>query len=152
MHYDLEVSGFPSSHAGHIVLLNLKDQDYPGHEDASTDWPTWDLPILPLGQIAGRRRRLCALRLGAAGLPARNCPPIEMPGFDGIGANEYIVDVTHPNTVDFISAVDTPYVWELNIWYHTLNVGFRTRISGRDRFPVHLRRQGRAGPHLREAR
>ena len=28
MHYDLEVSGFPSSHAGHIVLLKLKDQDY----------------------------------------------------------------------------------------------------------------------------
>jgi hypothetical protein len=21
-------------------------------------------------------------------------------------------------------------VWELNIWYHTLNAGFRTRISG----------------------
>ena len=29
-----------------------------------------------------------------------------MPGFDGIGANEYIVDVTFPNTVDFISAVE----------------------------------------------
>jgi hypothetical protein len=58
-----------------------------------------------------------------------------MPGFDGIGANEYIVDVTHPNTVDFISAVDTPYMWELNIWYHTLNVGFRTRISGETDFP-----------------
>jgi hypothetical protein len=58
-----------------------------------------------------------------------------MPGFDGIGANEYIVDVTHPGTVDFISAVDTPYVWELNIWYHTLNVGFRTRIAGETDFP-----------------
>ena len=40
-----------------------------------------------------------------------------------------------PNAVDFISAVDTPYVWELNIWYHTLNVGFRTRISGETDFP-----------------
>ena len=58
-----------------------------------------------------------------------------MPGFDGIGANEYIVDVTHPDTVDFISAVDTPYIWELNIWYHTLNVGFRTRIAGETDFP-----------------
>jgi hypothetical protein len=29
MHYDLEVSGFPSSHAGHIVFLNLKDQVSP---------------------------------------------------------------------------------------------------------------------------
>jgi hypothetical protein len=45
------------------------------------------------------------------------------------------VDVTYPNTVDFISAVDTPSVSELNIWYHTLNVGFRTRISGETDFP-----------------
>ena len=27
MHYDLEVSGFPSSHAGHLVLLGLHQQD-----------------------------------------------------------------------------------------------------------------------------
>jgi hypothetical protein len=58
-----------------------------------------------------------------------------MPGFDGIGANEYIVDVTHEGAVDFISTVDTPHAWELNIWYHTLNVGFRTRISGETDFP-----------------
>src|SRR4029077_20530688 len=58
-----------------------------------------------------------------------------MPAFDGIGANEYIVDVTHPNAVDFISTVDTPTVSELSIWYHTLNVGFRTRISGETDFP-----------------
>jgi hypothetical protein len=37
--------------------------------------------------------------------------------------------------VDFISTVDTPSVWELNIWYHTLNAGFRTRISGETDFP-----------------
>src|SRR5437868_15198041 len=37
--------------------------------------------------------------------------------------------------MDFISTMDTPYVWELNIWYHTLNVGFRTRVSGETDFP-----------------
>jgi len=37
--------------------------------------------------------------------------------------------------VDFISAVDTPYIWELSIWYHTLNVGFRTQIAGETDFP-----------------
>ena len=57
-----------------------------------------------------------------------------MPKFDGIGANEYVVDVTH-DMVDFISAADTPFVYELNIWYHTLNCGFRTRISGETDFP-----------------
>ncbi len=56
-----------------------------------------------------------------------------MPPFDGIGANEYIVAA--PNDVcDFISAVDTPAVWELNIWYHVLNCGLRTRISGETDF------------------
>ena len=57
-----------------------------------------------------------------------------MPNFDGIGANEYIMDVTH-DVVDFISAADTPFVSELNIWYHTLNCGFRTRVSGETDFP-----------------
>ncbi len=57
-----------------------------------------------------------------------------MPPFDGIGANEYIVDVTH-GVCDFISAVDTPSVWELNIWYHTLNCGYTCRISGETDFP-----------------
>ncbi len=61
-------------------------------------------------------------------------PNLEIPPFDGIGANEYVVDVTH-DVVDFISAGDTPYLSELNIWYHTLNVGFRTRISGETDFP-----------------
>ena len=37
--------------------------------------------------------------------------------------------------VDFLSTVDTPHAWELNIWYHTLNAGFRTRISGETDFP-----------------
>ena len=57
-----------------------------------------------------------------------------MPNFDGIGANEYIMDVTH-DVVDFISTADTPFLYELNIWYHTLNCGFRTRVSGETDFP-----------------
>jgi hypothetical protein len=36
---------------------------------------------------------------------------------------------------DFISTVDTPAVWELNMWYHTLNCGYRCRISGETDFP-----------------
>jgi hypothetical protein len=133
MHYDLEVSGFPSSHAGHLVLLGLKDQDYPGTKRLE-DWPTWTLPVLRWGHdqgaVVGFAHSGCGLEV-----KSRDLPNYEMPGFDGIGANEYIVDVTHPDTVDFISAGDTPYVWELNIWYHTLNAGFRTRISGETDFP-----------------
>jgi len=57
-----------------------------------------------------------------------------MPKMDGIGANEYIVTVTQ-NALDFFSAGDTPPQWELNMWYHTLNCGFRTRLSGETDFP-----------------
>jgi hypothetical protein len=133
MHYDLEISGFPSSHAGHLVLLGLKDQDYPGTKRLE-DWPTWTLPVL---RWAKTQNAVTGFAHSGWGLEVRSkdLPNYEMPGFDGIGANEYIVDVTHPNLVDFISAGDTPSVWELNIWYHTLNVGFRTRISGETDFP-----------------
>ena len=67
-----------------------------------------------------------------------------MPPYDGIGANEYVVDVTHDvpgpggkpvPAVDFISLADTPHTWELNMWYQTLNAGFRTRASGETDFP-----------------
>lgn len=133
MHYDLEVSGFPSSHAGHLVLLGLTEQDYPATKRIE-DWPTWDLPILRWGKS---QRAVVGFAHSGWGLEVNSSklPNYEMPGFDGIGANEYIVDVTYPNTVDFISTMDTPYVWELNIWYHTLNVGFRTRVSGETDFP-----------------
>jgi hypothetical protein len=133
MHYDLEVSGFPSSHAGHLVLLGLTEQDYPGTERIE-DWPTWDLPILRWGKS---QKAVVGFAHSGFGLEVKtsDLPNYEMPGFDGIGANEYIVDVTYPDAVDFISTMDTPYVWELNIWYHTLNVGFRTRVSGETDFP-----------------
>ncbi len=79
-------------------------------------------------------------------------PTDEMPPFDGIGANEYIVDVTH-DLVDFISTVDTPYVWELNIWYHTLNVGYRARISGETDFPcIYGERVGLGRSYVRQTR
>ena len=133
MHYDLEVSGFPSSHAGHLVLLGLKDQDYPGTKRLE-DWPTWTLPILQWAKAQGA---VVGFAHSGWGLETRSrtLPNYEVPAFDGIGANEFIVDVTHPNAVDFISAGDTPHIWELNIWYHTLNAGFRTRISGETDFP-----------------
>src|SRR5205085_1509434 len=133
MHYDLEVSGFPSSHAGHLVLLSLRDQDYP-QTHRIEDWPSWDLPIL---RWAKSQQAIVGFAHSGWGLqvPDRELPSYAMPPFDSIGANEYVVDVTHPNAVDFISTVDTPPVWELSIWYHTLNVGFRTRISGETDFP-----------------
>jgi hypothetical protein len=142
LHYDVEVSGFGSHQSGHLCLLRLKEQIYPGG-DSSHHWPTLGLNTLRWakrqGAITGPAHSGWGLEVRTDELPNHIVPP-----YDGIGANEYIVDVTHQvpgldgqlvPAVDFISTVDTPYVWELNIWYHTLNVGFRTRISGETDFP-----------------
>jgi hypothetical protein len=132
MRYDVEVSGFPSSHAGHLCLLRLKEDDYPGTSRID-DWPSWDLPVLKWGKSQGG---VVGFSHSGWGLKTStdDIPTYEVPNFDGIGANEYVVDVVH-DAVDFLSTVDTPAPWELNIWYHTLNCGFRTRISGETDFP-----------------
>jgi hypothetical protein len=132
MRYDLEISGFPSSHAGHLVLLRLKDQNYPGTKGID-EWPTWTIPVLKWAKAQGAVTGYAHSGLGLE-VKTDKLPNYEMPKFDGIGANEYIVAVTQ-DLVDFISTMDTAPNWELNIWYHTLNCGYRTRISGETDFP-----------------
>ncbi|MCX6861503.1 MAG: CehA/McbA family metallohydrolase [Verrucomicrobia bacterium] len=142
LRYDVEVSGFGSHNSGHLCLLRLRQQLYPGG-DSKKHWPTLGLNTLKWakaqGALTGPAHSGWGLELDSTELPTQKIPP-----FSGIGANEYIVDVTHnvpgPDgklvpAVDFISTVDTPYPWELNIWYHTLNAGYRTRISGETDFP-----------------
>ncbi|MFO1002769.1 MAG: CehA/McbA family metallohydrolase [Planctomycetaceae bacterium] len=158
MRYDVEVSGFPSSHAGHLCLLKLTEDDYPGTTRLE-HWPSWTLPVLQWGKNQGGvvgyshsgwgialpdvmpdgSRQFHGRPWGGApqgwqGKAATKLPDYAMPRFDGIGANEYVVTTAH-NVCDFISAVDTPAIWELNIWYHTLNCGMTSRISGETDFP-----------------
>ena len=132
MRYDVEVSGFPSSHAGHLCLLRLTEDDYPGTTKIE-EWPSWDLPVLKWGKEQGGVVGFSHSGWGLE-VPSKTLPTYDMPPFDGIGANEYVVDVVH-DVCDFISAVDTPIVWELNPWYHTLNCGYTCRISGETDFP-----------------
>jgi hypothetical protein len=160
LRYDIEVSGFGSHQSGHLCLLRLRDQMYPGGT-SDKHWPTLGLNTLrwakAQGALVGPAHSGWGLQPMAENDPRRNEPGARnmqsatdqvpnyiIPPFSGIGANEYIVDVTHelpgPDgkptpAVDFMSMVDTPYPWEMNIWYHTLNVGFRTRISGETDFP-----------------
>jgi len=158
MRYDVEVSGFPSSHAGHLCLLKLTEDDYPGTTRLE-QWPSWTLPVLKWGRDQGAvvgyshsgwglalpdimpdgSRKFPGQPWGGAprewpGKAVTKLPDYEMPRFDGIGANEFVVTTAH-GVCDFISAVDTPAIWELNIWYHTLNCGMTTRISGETDFP-----------------
>jgi hypothetical protein len=45
--YDLEISGFGSQAMGHVCLLNLNEQTYPGSEGTSTKgWPMWTTPVM----------------------------------------------------------------------------------------------------------
>ncbi|HMF12027.1 MAG TPA: CehA/McbA family metallohydrolase, partial [Gemmataceae bacterium] len=138
LRYDVEVSGFPSSHCGHICLLRLREQDYPGTKLIG-DWPSWDLPIFKWAKAQGGVVGFAHSGWGLAPEKPDDPTAVQLPNYlvplmDGIGANEYVVDVAH-NACDFISTVDTPSVWELNIWYHTLNCGYRCRISGETDFP-----------------
>lgn len=162
LRYDVEVSGFGSHKSGHLCLLKLKEQMYPGG-DSTDHWPTLCLNTLKWakkqGALAGPAHSGWGLQPIASNDPnfkepyrgpgkyasaTDELPNDIIPPFNGIGACEYIVDVTHmvegPDgkpvpAVDFMSMVDTPHTWELNIWYHTLNAGFRTRISGETDFP-----------------
>jgi hypothetical protein len=134
MRNDVEVSGFPSSHAGHVVLLRLKEDDYPGTTKIE-EWPSWTLPVL---SWAKSQNAVTGYAHSGWGLEpseqTKQLPNYILPKMDGIGANEYIVTVTQ-NVVDFYSAGDTPAPWELNMWYQTLNCGFTTRLSGETDFP-----------------
>jgi hypothetical protein len=149
MRYDVEVSGFPSSHTGHIVLLGLKEEDYPGTKRIE-QWPSWGIPVF---RWAKSQDAITGFAHSGWGLAIKKeaLPTDEMPPFDGIGANEYVVGVTQ-DLVDFISTVDTPYAWELNVWYHTLSAGYRTRISGETDFPcIYGDRVGLGRSYVRQA-
>ena len=134
MRYDVEVSGFPSSHAGHLVLLGLKEDDYPGTTKVD-DWPSWTLPVLRWAKKQGALTGYAHSGHGLAPVtPTSQLPNYVMPKMDYIGANEFVVTVTK-DVLDFYSAGDTPPVHELNMWYHSLNAGFRTRLMGETDFP-----------------
>jgi hypothetical protein len=115
---------------------------YPGG-DSYKHWPTLGLNTL---RWAKKQGAVCGPAHSGWGLESTKTelPYDEVPAYSGIGANEYVVDVTHevpgPDgklvpAVDFMSLVDTPSRWELNMWYHTLNCGYRTRGSGETDFP-----------------
>ncbi|WP_417376539.1 CehA/McbA family metallohydrolase [Gimesia maris] len=57
--YDLEISGFGSAALGHVCLLNLQNQTYPGTLGTTTGWPSWTVPVL----------RWCKEQGGVTGFP-----------------------------------------------------------------------------------
>lgn len=152
LRYDVEVSGFGSHQSGHLCLLRLREQMYPGG-DSKNHWPTLGLNTL---KWAKKQGAICGPAHSGNGLTdyagrieggtdgPHRLPNFNLPAYNGIGANEFIVDITHevpgPDgklvpAVDFISAMDTNRVAEWNMWYHSLNAGFRVKVSGETDFP-----------------
>lgn len=142
MRYDVEVSRFGSHHAGHLVLLGLRDHDLP-ESGRLEDWPTLGLHTLRWAKAQGALTGVAHTGWGLA-VEDDALPSYAIPECDGIGGNELVVQLAQelPDetgrmvpAVDFVSAVDTPHVWELSVWYHALNAGFRTRLAGESDWP-----------------
>ncbi len=151
LRYDIEVSGFGSHQSGHLNLLKLHEQ-IPAGGDSNKHWPTLGMNTL---RWAKRQGAVTGPAHSAAGLTRsvgrsegvdgpHRLPNFDIPAFDGIGANEFIVQVTHEvpgpdgkpeRAVDFISTMNTPREAEWNIWYHVLNCGIQVVASGETDFP-----------------
>jgi hypothetical protein len=154
LRYDVEVSGFGSYESGHLCLLGLKTMEYPGSsaEHPTSRWPTLGLTTArwakAQGAVVGPAHSAGGL-VGSVGRVAGtdgpdHLPDFTIPPYNGIGANEFIVDVTHdvpgPDgrlvpAIDFLSTMDSDRRLELNMWYHVLNCGLRPRIAGETDFP-----------------
>lgn len=130
--HNLEISQFPSSAGGHTSGHGIKAIDYPGTKRMK-DWPSYTLPILKWIKSQGG---LTSYTHAGFGLDVQSdeLPNYLTPPMDSIGANEYIMTVTH-GVVDWLGVGNTNYVSELNIWYHTLNSGFRPLIGGETDWP-----------------
>ena len=152
--YDVEVSGFGSHASGHLNLLRLQEQIPPGG-DSKEHWPTLGLNTL---RWARRQGAVCGSAHSASGLTRfidrvpntdgldgpNGLPTYNIPAFDGIGANEFIMNAAHtvpgPDdkpvpAVNFIATMNSDRTAEFNMWYHILNCGFRVRASGETDFP-----------------
>jgi hypothetical protein len=91
MKYDIEVSGFGSEALGHVVLLNLKEQIYPG-ANGSKGWPTWTLPVLrwakEQGGVGGYAHSGSGLQIDAAAATRRLIDQLDSSGDGRLDAAE----------------------------------------------------------------
>jgi hypothetical protein len=74
--YDIEVSGFGSQALGHVCLLNLREQTYPGSGGTKTKgWPTWTTPVMnwakQQGAVTGYAHSANGLEVNAAAAAKR---------------------------------------------------------------------------------
>jgi hypothetical protein len=91
--YDIEVSGFGSQALGHVCLLNLRDQTYPGSGGTATKgWPTWTTPVLrwakSQGAITGYAHSASGLQIDPPAATKRLFVALDKNGDGKLGAAE----------------------------------------------------------------
>lgn len=80
--YDLEISGFGSQALGHVCLLNLRDQVYPGSEGTDTKgWPSWTTPVMQWckqqGGVTGYAHSASGLHIDPGAAAARHMAALD---------------------------------------------------------------------------
>ncbi|MEX2141940.1 MAG: CehA/McbA family metallohydrolase [Pirellulales bacterium] len=90
--YDLEISGFGSQALGHVCLLNLQDQLYPGSDGTTKGWPTWTTPVMrwakEQGGITGYAHSASGLAIDPAAAAKRLLARIDANKSGDASANE----------------------------------------------------------------
>jgi hypothetical protein len=91
--YDVEVSGFGSQSLGHVCLLNLRDQTYPGSEGTKTKgWPTWTTPLMrwakQQGAVTGYAHSANGLNVNSFEASKRLLTKYDRDGDGRLSANE----------------------------------------------------------------
>ena len=125
LHFDLEVSAFPSDLMGHFIPLNLKSIDFPRR--------LYTLPIAewarPQGAVTGFAHASEWIEPYAFPEPGMGTPPYELPIDLAFGLVDYVA------SEDFFSDNGKPLESVAFVWGSLLNAGFRLAIVGASDFP-----------------
>jgi hypothetical protein len=102
--YDIEVSGFGSQALGHVCLLNLRDQTYPGSGGTKDrGWPTWTTPVLrwakAQGAVTGYAHSASGLQIDPAAATKRLLAALDKGG-DGKLSRAEAKDALLPETFE----------------------------------------------------
>lgn len=106
--YDLEISGFGSQSLGHVCLLNLSDQTYPGSNGLETEgWPTWTVPVMrwckEQGGVTGYAHSASGLWIDEKAASQRLMRRLDVSG-DGEISREEIADSLLPEAFEKMDA------------------------------------------------
>jgi hypothetical protein len=91
--YDVEVSGFGSQALGHVCLLNLRDQTFPGSEGTKVKgWPTWTTPLMrwakDQGAVTGYAHSASGLEVNVSNSSRRLFAELDADKNGGVSADE----------------------------------------------------------------